>query len=165
MFECSLFCKCILVLFICCIFIYYVQNAITEYYASTDQKLVNIKAKFEKFFSQERYWTGNLSSLNERNIMKELHFLRGEKSYTINKEKVYICMKDEKGEYYDDNMLIYVIAHEISHAICPEIGHTELFHQIFDELLLELIDAGIFDPNEDIIMDYCKDGDPEFNFI
>lgn len=165
MFNWSLICKSIIILFVLCTFIYYIKTAVTEYYASVDQNLLDIKSKFDKFFAQDKIWTGNLSSLNDRNIMKELRFLRGEKSYTINKEKVYICMKDENGDYYDENMLIYVIAHEISHAICPEIGHTELFHEIFDELLFELIDDGIFNPNEDIIMDYCKDGDPEFNFI
>ena len=58
-------------------------------------------------------------------------------------------------------MLIFVLAHEISHAICDEIGHTEKFHRIFQALLIKLTEAGIYDPNIPIIQEYCEKGDPE----
>ena len=93
--------------------------------------------------------------------MNEISLYRGNKSYTINKEKVYLCLKDEKGEYFSDNMLLYVLGHEISHSLCPEIGHTEKFHQIFEALLVKLTEAGLYNPSIPIIQDYCMDGDPQ----
>ena len=38
---------------------------------------------------------------------KDLQFYHDKKSYTINKRKVHLCVKDKDGDYYDDNMLIY----------------------------------------------------------
>ena len=39
-------------------------------------------------------------------------------------------------------MLVYVLAHEMAHVICPNIGHTPEFHAIFDQLLEESEQAG-----------------------
>ena len=38
---------------------------------------------------------------------KQLQFYTDKKSYTINKKKMHLCVKDENNTYYDDNMLIY----------------------------------------------------------
>jgi hypothetical protein len=91
--------------------------------------------------------------------MKETDLYRGDKSYTINKERVYLCLKDEHNQYYPLNMLIYVLAHELSHVISRSIGHTDEFHAIFEQLLVELTDAGIYDPSQEILTDYCHAGD------
>jgi hypothetical protein len=138
-----------------------IYTQISEHYAQDDPKLKDLKHKFEDFFSKERYWEAPLDELNKRNIMNEISLYRGDKSYTINKEKVYLCLKDTNGSYYNDNMLIYVLAHEISHVICDEIGHTEKFHQIFEALLVKLTEEGIYNPSIPVQQNYCKEGDPE----
>jgi hypothetical protein len=138
-----------------------IYKQIQEHYSKDDPKLKELTKVFEDFFNQERYWAAPLDMLNNRNIMDEITMYRGNKSYTINKEKVYICLKDENGQYYNDNMLLYVISHEAAHCLCPEIGHTELFHTIFEALLLELTAAGIYNPSIPIQQDYCQNGDPE----
>jgi len=134
---------------------------IYEHYSQNDEKLKELKLVFEKFFAKQRKWEGNLEVLNKKDIMKEITLYRGEKSYTINKEKVYICLKDPQGEYYNDNTLYYVIAHEISHAICDEIGHTDKFHAIFKELLILMEKDGIYNSSIPIQQDYCTKGDKE----
>ena len=136
-----------------------VYKQIKEHYTKDDPKLKELTKVFEDFFKQERYWVVPLDMLNHKNIMDEITMYRGNKSYTINKEKVYICLKDENGQYYNDNTLIYVMSHEICHSLCPEIGHTELFHTIFEALLLELTEAGIYNPSIPIEQDYCQNGD------
>ena len=55
-------------------------------------------------------------------------------------------------------MLIYDFAHEVSHVLSVSIGHTEEFHGIFEDLLVELTDAGIYDPSQEIITNYCENG-------
>ena len=147
-----------LIFFISILIIY---GQIYEHYCQNDEKLKEIKIVLEKFFARPKKWEGYLEVLNKKNIMKEITLYRGEKSYTINKEKVYICLKDPKGEYYDDNTLYYVIAHEISHAICDEIGHTPKFYQIFGELLELMAADGIYNKKIPMTTDYCTHGDKE----
>jgi hypothetical protein len=138
-----------------------IYNQMQEYYAQDDPKLKEIKKRLEIFFANRKNWDEPLSILNEKNFMNNIRFFRGEKSYTINKKQVYICLKDEKGEYYDDNTLYYVVCHEISHVICDEIGHTEKFYRIFNELLSKMEEDGIYDYKIPIKHDYCSNGDPE----
>ena len=88
---------------------------------------------------------------------KRLRFYEGEKSYTLNKEKVFICMKNKKdGNYYEKQVLLYVILHEYTHSICPEIGHTKLFFEMFDEVIHEAIEKGLYDPDIIVPDDYCE---------
>ena len=152
-----------LVIFAVCVLLalvsYAIYRQVEDYNLKSDPKLQELKEIFSKFFKREHYWRGGLSSLNKRDIMKETDLFRGDKSYTINKERVYLCLKDDNNEYYSLNMLIYVLAHEYSHVICESIGHTEEFHKIFEQLLVELTDAGVYDPSQEILPNYCENGD------
>lgn len=145
----------ILVILLCLAIFKQVEN----YEKQDDPELNKLKDIFYNFFNQEKYWTGNLSMLNNRNVMNEINLYKGSKSYTINKQNIYMCLKDENGSYYPQNMLIYVLAHEFAHVLCNSIGHTEEFHNIFDDLMAELIKDGIYDPKEEIILNYCEHGD------
>ena len=99
-----------------------------------------------------------------RNKIRPLHpemvdhivLLEDNKSYTINKKKVYLCLKDENGDYYNDNMLIFVAIHELAHVLCDEIGHTDKFQEIFQDLLNKATDLQIYDPAVAPIQDYCE---------
>jgi hypothetical protein len=138
-----------------------IYNQIHEHYTQDDPKLKDLRNSLELFFENKKDWENPLKTLNQKNIMKNIKLYRGEKSYTINKEKVYICLKDENGNYYDNNTLIYVIAHELSHAICDEIGHTEKFHNIFEALLKKMEEEGLYNSKIPIQHDYCDNGDSE----
>ena len=88
--------------------------------------------------------------------MNDIKIYKGDKSYNINKRRIYICLKDKTDNYYPNNTLVYVLAHEIAHSLChDEIGHTDKFNSIFDELLNELEDAKLYDPLVPIEDDYC----------
>lgn len=93
----------------------------------------------------------------------KIHFYTDKKSYTINKKKMHLCVKDENDDYYDDNMLIYVSLHELAHVMCDEIGHTPKFWAIFDKLLnkaSKIIDPvtnkPVYDPDGIINKNYCN---------
>lgn len=92
-------------------------------------------------------------------VVKSLEFYSGKKSYTINKKKVYLCMKDEDDQYYSRNILAYVLIHEISHAICKEVGHTDKFYDIFNQMLKKAEMLGLYDPNIPMINNYCTHND------
>lgn len=140
---------------------YIIYKQIKEHFAQDDPKLQELKKQFMTFFDKDQYWSSPLEMLNNNNVIRDIKLYRGDKSYTINKEKVYLCLKDSNGHYYENNTLVYVFAHELAHVLCDEIGHTEKFHKIFDALLIELAKEGIFNPSSPIISDYCENGDPE----
>jgi hypothetical protein len=104
-----------------------------------------------------RYLLYQGKGLEKFRDLQELSFYKGNKSYTINKEKVFLCLKDKNNNYYDMNTLIFVTLHEISHALCDEIGHTTKFNKIFDELIKKASEMKIYDPNTPIVQDYCPD--------
>jgi hypothetical protein len=90
-------------------------------------------------------------------MFKNIKLYKGDKSYTINKEKTFLCLYDENGNYYPINMLIYVLLHEIAHSINQkDIGHTPEFHRIFDELLQKAAAIGVYNPNIPVIQNYCE---------
>ena len=122
--------------------------------SENDPKLKEIK-NILKPFLEKKDWDGLLIELNNENILDRIKFHRGDKSFTINKEKVYLCLYDENGEYYNTNWLIFVTLHELSHVLCDEIGHTEKFQKIFDELLEEAIKEKIYNPEDPINANYC----------
>jgi hypothetical protein len=146
-----------LAFFICCILIYILYSQIEEHYLQNDDKLDDLKTKIEPLFDNKiEPFNGSLTKLNNRNILEEINLYKGKKSYTINKQKIFLCLKNEKDEYYNDNMLLYVLIHEIAHVICDEIGHTDKFHQIFKELLDRAIKLNIYNPSIPIIYNYCN---------
>lgn len=89
-------------------------------------------------------------------VVKDLKLYKGQKSYTINKEKIYICLLDENGQYYPINMLIYVFLHELAHLLNKEdTGHTEKFHEIFQQLINKAHKLGVYNPSIPPIDNYC----------
>ena len=77
-------------------------------------------------------------------VVKHLKLYKSDKSYTLNKEKIFLCLKDNNNNYYSLNMLIYVSLHEIAHVLCKSHGHTPEFYNIFDNLLQRAKDQGVY---------------------
>lgn len=145
-----------LILILVILLLYNIFKKVEEFQLQEDPKLDELREIFRNFFKQDKVWKGSLDMLNNRDIMNEITLYRGKKSYTINKEKIFLCLKDEKDDYYPTNMLIYVLAHEYSHALSKSIGHTPEFYEIFESILIELTDDKFYDPNIPIINNYCE---------
>jgi hypothetical protein len=89
-------------------------------------------------------------------IIQGLTFTSSNESYTVNKRHVHLCLRNrESGTPYPMNMLMYVALHEIAHVMCPEIGHTPLFHATFESLLKDAEDVGVYDSTVPLIHNYC----------
>jgi hypothetical protein len=90
-------------------------------------------------------------------MIKNLKLYKADKSYTINKDKIFLCLYDQDGNYYPLNMLIYVLLHEVAHKINEkDIGHTEAFYNVFDDLLEKATNIGVYNPDIPIIKNYCN---------
>lgn len=88
--------------------------------------------------------------------IKGIRFRKGDKSYTLNKEVIYLCTEGKDGVKYDDNMLTYVALHEVAHMLCDEVGHTDKFYTIFDRLVGIATSQGLYNPSIPLVTNYCK---------
>lgn len=164
----------ILALVLICILVYLITRQVRDYYTSRDPKLGELLHKIKKAvkncYEDSNLCTEKESCMLETEIdqgggpLKSLDHItlhEGDSSYSLNKHKIYLCLKKKNGEYYDDNMLLFVLAHEIAHCLCPNVGHTKEWQEINDELLHCLIKQGVYKPPDknDLrippIMDYC----------
>ena len=118
----------------------FVYKQVEETFLQQDDVLTNLRNKCVKVFPEE---------------MKNIRLYKGDKSYTINKEKIYLCMKDENDAYYKEDILMHVLLHEMAHTMCPEIGHTEMFQDIFRGLMDKASNEGIYDLETRIPENYC----------
>ena len=79
-------------------------------------------------------------------------------SFTEDKARTYLCLRDENGSYYDDNMLMYVALHELAHAISKQIDpdhKTAEFMNNFKMLLKSAENLGFYDPKKPLNYNYC----------
>ena len=67
-------------------------------------------------------------------------------SYSVNKgDELAFCLRcKETNKLHDINTLMYVGIHEISHIACPEVGHGDLFKEIFKHFCLEGVNIGVY---------------------
>jgi hypothetical protein len=127
------------------VLLWIVHKQIKEYHLQDDPMLYTLK----EVLTPVMY--------NGKSITNGLKLYKGDKSFTINKSQTFLCLYDANGHYYPLNMLIYVLLHEISHSLnTKDIGHTEEFHRIFDDLLEQATKNGVYNPSIPIIQDYCN---------
>ncbi len=78
--------------------------------------------------------------------------LGSETSYTRNKgEAMRLCLrsKDRPGELVREDVLMFVVLHEISHIAAYDTwGHTLRFWQVFKFILQEAVAAGMYTPTD-----------------
>jgi hypothetical protein len=88
-----------------------------------------------------------------------INFYASNKSFTEDKKRIYLCLKDRHGQYYDYNMLIYVACHELAHAFSSSVDYshtTEEFRTNYSNLLTNARNAGLWDENKPIVEQYCN---------
>jgi len=83
-------------------------------------------------------------------------------SFTEDKLRVYLCLYDENGQYYDMNMLMYVALHELAHAISTQVDpshQTDEFKNNFKMLLDKAAAIGVYDKSKPLNYAYCPKND------
>jgi hypothetical protein len=100
-------------------------------------------------------FVGYLTQLNFSNYYNKFSIQEGYSSFTQNKKKIVLCMKDEKGRLYSFNSLLYVLLHEIAHVINDELHHTKKFQNIFEQLLNHATNLGYYNPKIPFDSNYC----------
>lgn len=120
-----------------------------------NEKLSELRQKIEPIF-KETYLEGPLSSLDGHNMLADIGLDTARRSYTLEKRNVFLCLRDESGQFYEDSMLTYVLLHEVAHVISRSIGHTPEFYEIFDALLAKADELKILDRHFEPVEGYCN---------
>ena len=108
-----------------------------------------------------------IDSLNEKDSEKGDYILRLKESfnpkyitenipgsiyvaYSVNKgEELSLCIREKDTEVFiDNNIVIFVAIHELSHIMTPESGHTPLFWDNMKYLLEKASVSGIYHPQD-----------------
>lgn len=55
-------------------------------------------------------------------------------TYTINKRRIFVRMRDAAGAAFPDCVLHHVLLHEVAHVLNDHVGHTDAFRRILDGL-------------------------------
>ena len=79
-------------------------------------------------------------------------------SYSVNKgEKISICVRHEDNKFIDDNIIVFVVIHELAHVMTKSIGHTKEFWDNMAYLLEQGEKIGIYKPEnyKEKPVDYC----------
>lgn len=111
-------------------------DEIVKYMGKTYKDKENVKRLVAKY---------NPTTLKETLPTSELT------AYSENKgEKLAFCLNKKKGgsELIDQNTLIFVAMHELSHIMTASIGHTREFWLNFKFLLENAVKIGIYDPKD-----------------
>jgi hypothetical protein len=110
----------------------------------------------------ERLYTLRMRLKPLHPVVSKLRFYESNEAYTLNKKRVFLCTRDQKGQDYSDNMLTYAAIHEIAHAVDPHFRygqpvdqHPEEYMNIFKALLTKAHMLGLYDPTQTIDPFYC----------
>jgi hypothetical protein len=91
--------------------------------------------------------------------LNNLEIYSGEESVTVDKNVIYICLRDKNtNKYYSMNILMYVALHELAHKISKSYSkdHNAEFQFNFDKLLNMAYNKQIMTKPVFIPSDYCK---------
>lgn len=80
-------------------------------------------------------------------------------AYSVNKgDELSICIRDNKtGKFIENNIIIFVAVHELSHIMTKETGHPPIFWENMKYLLENAQEIGIYIPKDysKEPVDYC----------
>jgi hypothetical protein len=78
-------------------------------------------------------------------------------SYTINKSKLVLCIRQDDETFVEFQTILYVAIHELGHMMTSSLGHTDEFWANFKMLLNEAIDIGVYNKQDfnNKPKDYC----------
>lgn len=131
---------------------YYVKQAPNSQESADVLAKINFNLSVIKTFFKDKYNSDKKSAysydrIKNKKISLEENTLNKHTSYSVNKgEKIVLCLRSKAdNKIHDINLLMYVVLHEISHVICPEIDHTEMFDNIFSFVRESATKCGVYD--------------------
>ena len=88
-----------------------------------------------------------------------LEFFPSDESYTEDKKRVFLCLKDNQGKYYEYNHLLQVLVHELAHAFTDVIDKehkTPEFNNKHNEYRQKAAKLKMVDLEDKVPLNYCR---------
>ena len=73
----------------------------------------------------KKYWTGTITEIPQTETI----------AYAIEKKELYLCVRDSTGVVQQEDDLLFVLLHELSHIMNPSYGHDDSFWSQFKRTL------------------------------
>lgn len=121
------------------------QNA-ADLIANTKDKILQLSKHLEDSFSKDERTERIIINFKPDRIMESMPDSKYT-SYSVNKgEKVVLCLRSRNSDekLVDDNLLMFVALHELTHICTKSVGHTEEFWENFKWLLKRSIEINIY---------------------
>lgn len=121
---------------------------VVDLFARTSKKMIALVDHLKKVHGDKSNVKQLVKKFNPKKI-KEILPTSKYTAYSENKgEKVAFCptTQRENNELIDDNTLMFVALHEMSHIATFSIGHTKEFWDNFKFLIIEAVQIGIYKP-------------------
>lgn len=77
-------------------------------------------------------------------LISEGNIESGYTSFSINKQKIVLCIRQTDKQFVDYNTMIYVSLHELCHLMTKELDHPPQFWKNFKIILEEAILIGVY---------------------
>jgi hypothetical protein len=70
-------------------------------------------------------------------------------AYTVNKgEEMRVCLKNDKGEFENENTMMFVVLHELGHMMSVSYGHNDEFKDNFQAITEIASKLGYYTPED-----------------
>ena len=94
--------------------------------------------------------------------VKEIPVTPYNSSFTEDKKKIFVCVKDKKGNFFNKNDMMYVMLHEYAHATTKvkEDPHGPAWRKNFDRYLKIAEEKGLYDSSIKLSMEYMSECTP-----
>jgi hypothetical protein len=144
----------ILILVLCCfsIFLYHYGKKTVAYFTNGVKETLEAREVIDRL--NKKILDNGILPSKYRNI--PIH--EGKKSYSVDKDSIYLCMRDKDKVFFDDNTLMYVLLHEYAHCVCKDCkNHDKKFEETLDNLVDLATKAGIYNPSAPPKTNYCSE--------
>ena len=103
-----------------------------------------LKNNLDKYQDKQEYISILIEKI-PKTVLSENDEAYYKSSYVVSKGKeIVLCLRNENDEFYDVNLLTFIMINLISLIANPEIGHTNKFYDIFHFLIKIAIEIGIY---------------------
>lgn len=122
------------------------KNESANLLALMNEKSSKLMLRLKEKYGDDNENLNRLFRNYKPNQLKEKHPKSLGTSFTLNKQDVILCLKKNNGKsMVDENTLLFVLLHEISHIMTKSIGHQEDYWENFRFLLAHAIVANLYE--------------------